>query len=638
MKLLLTIIIFFLFIGINLHGQINLDSGLVAYYPFNGNAIDESGKDNHGEVIGATLTSDRVGNLNSTYSFDGIDDYIDIGNDSLVKPQLPMTIAAWIYLEKGGFIFVNNFDDQNYFGIYLRVNFGDDGAPKTVAVGIGDGGVIGPSSRRTKRGISDLEPGQWYHIVGVLKDLTDMDIYINAINDSGIYVGSGDSLAYNDNSGNIGRGDSRYSGPPEYFGGKIDDIRFYNRALTEEEVIALSQLKPPYLSADFKADTTFGEPPLTVSFTDQSSTNDTLAINSWMWDFNNDGTVDSQVQNPQWTYETEGSYSVKLIVSNGVLSDTLLIHNYINIITVYESPTILSIQDIPNDQGGWVYVEFIRSIYDTDSLKNQKLNLNSTEFYTVEINDGSGWTTANTTGAYGKTKYTSIVHTPFDSTDYSEGILDFRVIAFMEEGNYVSKVVTGYSTDNLAPATPTGFLAFIYEVNKIKLTWNQVHDNDVNYFRIYRGFDSSPDLDQVYDIATDTSYIDTQVILGKAYYYRITSVDFAGNESNFSEEIMVSVTLIENDKHNINKFILGQNYPNPFNPITKIKFSIPKQGNVKIELFNTLGKKIKTLLNQSISSGYHEIQFNAHDLSSGIYLYRIQFGKFQDVKKMIVLK
>jgi len=50
MKLLLTIIIFFLFIGINLHGQINLDSGLVAYYPFNGNAIDESGKDNHGEV------------------------------------------------------------------------------------------------------------------------------------------------------------------------------------------------------------------------------------------------------------------------------------------------------------------------------------------------------------------------------------------------------------------------------------------------------------------------------------------------------------------------------------------------------------------------------------------------------------
>ena len=448
MKLLLTIIIFFLFIGINLHGQINLDSGLVAYYPFNGNAIDESGKDNHGEVIGATLTSDRVGNLNSTYSFDGIDDYIDIGNDSLVKPQLPMTIAAWIYLEKGGFIFVNNFDDQNYFGIYLRVNFGDDGAPKTVAVGIGDGGVIGPSSRRTKRGISDLEPGQWYHIVGVLRDLTDMDIYINAINDSGIYVGSGDSLAYNDNSGNIGRGDSRYSGPPEYFGGKIDDIRFYNRALTEEEVIALSQLKPPYLSADFKADTTFGEPPLTVSFTDQSSTNDTLAINSWMWDFN----------------------------------------------------------------------------------------------------------------------------------------------------------------------------------------------NDVNYFRIYRGFDSSPDLDQVYDIATDTSYIDTQVILGKAYYYRITSVDFAGNESNFSEEIMVSVTLIENDKHNINKFILGQNYPNPFNPITKIKFSIPKQGNVKIELFNTLGKKIKTLLNQSISSGYHEIQFNAHDLSSGIYLYRIQFGKFQDVKKMIVLK
>ena len=87
-----------------------------------------------------------------------------------------------------------------------------------------------------------------------------------------------------------------------------------------------------------------------------------------------------------------------------------------------------------------------------------------------------------------------------------------------------------------------------------------------------------------------------------------------------------------------NKFSLGQNYPNPFNPSTKIKFALPKAEKVKIELYNTLGQNVRTLLNQRLKAGYHEVEFNAANLSSGIYFYRIEAGEFQDVKKMVLLK
>ena len=85
------------------------------------------------------------------------------------------------------------------------------------------------------------------------------------------------------------------------------------------------------------------------------------------------------------------------------------------------------------------------------------------------------------------------------------------------------------------------------------------------------------------------------------------------------------------------EFILSQNYPNPFNPSTKIKFSLPKPETVKIEVYNIIGQKIETLLNKPMPAGYHEVEFNGQNLSSGIYLYKIEAGAWQDVKKMILL-
>ncbi len=93
------------------------------------------------------------------------------------------------------------------------------------------------------------------------------------------------------------------------------------------------------------------------------------------------------------------------------------------------------------------------------------------------------------------------------------------------------------------------------------------------------------------------------------------------------------------DKNNFpSSYELYQNFPNPFNPTSRIKFSLPKSVFTKLSIYDILGREVKSLINQEIYAGYHEIEFNFIGLSSGIYFYRIQAGEFIQTKKMILLK
>jgi len=91
------------------------------------------------------------------------------------------------------------------------------------------------------------------------------------------------------------------------------------------------------------------------------------------------------------------------------------------------------------------------------------------------------------------------------------------------------------------------------------------------------------------------------------------------------------------------EFSLSQNYPNPFNPSTKIKYTIPSVGTslmkfVQLKVFDVLGNEVATLVNEEKPSGYCEVTWNAVDLPSGIYFYRIRVGSFVDTKKMILIR
>jgi len=85
-------------------------------------------------------------------------------------------------------------------------------------------------------------------------------------------------------------------------------------------------------------------------------------------------------------------------------------------------------------------------------------------------------------------------------------------------------------------------------------------------------------------------------------------------------------------------YTLGQNYPNPFNPNTTIEFSIPNKENVQIAVYNILGQKVTTVINETLESGSHTVQWNAQPYASGLYFYEMRSGTFAAVKKMILMK
>ncbi len=99
------------------------------------------------------------------------------------------------------------------------------------------------------------------------------------------------------------------------------------------------------------------------------------------------------------------------------------------------------------------------------------------------------------------------------------------------------------------------------------------------------------------------------------------------------------LTGISQTNNNIpSDFTLSQNYPNPFNPSTSISFSIPAGSKVKLIVFNAAGQQVAELVNENLSAGTYEYQFNAGKLTSGIYFYRLTTDQFTDTKKMILVK
>ena len=201
--------------------------GLVAYYPFNGNANDESGNGNDGTVYGVTLTSDRLGNENSAYSFDGDNDkiMIDHSDDFAFDIDDSYTISLWLkpnYITSGGVLEKWNGGQGNPYPFSIRLSNGK----VYFAIYQQGGGWYADDVIFSEQ---LLEINKWIHLVCVKQGSEYIKMYFNNQIAGGDY-----DLIYQTIANTADLTFGKYSN--HYYQGKMDDIRFYNRALSETEI------------------------------------------------------------------------------------------------------------------------------------------------------------------------------------------------------------------------------------------------------------------------------------------------------------------------------------------------------------------------------------------------------------------
>lgn len=220
------------------------------------------------------------------------------------------------------------------------------------------------------------------------------------------------------------------------------------------------------------------------------------------------------------------------------------------------------------------------------------------------------------------------------------------VITLSGGGNYAF-CVDNIVMDAALPVELTGFAATISDAH-VLLNWTTATESNNFGFEIERKNSNEQGVSTSTPLSADWetlgfvegagnsnspksyNFIDEDQLVSGTYFYRLKQIDIDGHYK-FSPIVEITLDLPE-------EFSIKQNYPNPFNPATKIEFTIPKENNVEIKVFNSLGMEVITLLNENKEAGKHSVEFNANKLPSGIYFYKIVSGNYSEIKKMILLK
>jgi hypothetical protein len=188
--------------------------------------------------------------------------------------------------------------------------------------------------------------------------------------------------------------------------------------------------------------------------------------------------------------------------------------------------------------------------------------------------------------------------------------------------------------DVLIPVELTSF-AGITEENDVVLNWSTATETNNQGFEIQRKTNGEYErIGFVEGHGTTTelqnySFRDKNVNTG-TYNYRLKQMDFDGS-FEYSGEIIVEVSQPAD-------YFLSQNYPNPFNPSTKISYALAEDVDVSLKVFDVLGNEVATLVNDNQPAGNYDINFDAGNLSSGVYYYTLAAGEFTATKKLILMK
>ena len=223
--------------------------------------------------------------------------------------------------------------------------------------------------------------------------------------------------------------------------------------------------------------------------------------------------------------------------------------------------------------------------------------------------------------------------TTTDTTKYTYRLYAYNADTVSAFSN-IATIVT------VLPVELTSFTANVVD-GKVVISWGTATEINNAGFSIERSNDNKKFTEIAFvkgkGTSTDKSiynYTDKSALSGK-YYYRLKQVDFDGTYQYY-KSIEIDLGLPKN-------YSLEQNYPNPFNPSTTIRFALTTSAKVNIKLYNTLGQEVATILNGELNAGIHETIFNASNLSSGVYFYRLEVhgadgSNFVSTKRMLLMK
>jgi len=410
-------------------------------------------------------------------------------------------------------------------------------------------------------------------------------------------------------------------------------------------------------SADFTVGHATGNAPYSADFTDLSNSLET--ITAWFWDFDNDGSFDGFEQNPSWTYEGSGIYSVFLAVLAGEELISFLREDYIQVFNghtalefdsdeshiICPSETSVEITEAFTIES-WIYPYSYGSeavfgwgrIFDKTVISiflNKEFVLYPSHSLVLQMQHADGTLSSSA------------------SPENSILLNEWTHVAVSYDGiGQVRMFINGNEIITTHPTEPTGSLEEnidedIYLGNLALL--NKSFDGIIDEVRVWNYF-----MDQNEIMENMTIYLHGWED-GLIHYWQINEgnggmiLDRASDntgamwQANWIEGIELDPVGIK-EANILNPIDEITNYPNPFNPATTISFSVAQPSSfVSLEIYNLKGQKVKQLISNQLSAGWYNVVWDGKDktnkpTSSGIYFYKLKTGRIEQTKKMMLLK
>lgn len=346
------------------------------------------------------------------------------------------------------------------------------------------------------------------------------------------------------------------------------------------------------------------------------------------------------------------------------------------VVDILPAPEIVSVKDVPDDQGGKVSVRWKRSAIDTRpstyvtyySIWRSILPVSGTmqggvrlvtaadvgpDFsgpghrFTVSGSNTYYWEWIANVPAHYFEGYSFTAATLMDSTSANPAWHYFLVSAHTPDQLVFrdSEPDSGYSVDNLAPDPPRRVSGQLFPDLGLLLVWAPNSEADLSHYAVYKGNSQSfvPSPSNRVGAPEDTTLGDSSFDPNVSNYYKISAWDIHENQSGYSllrpEEItgagavpsVPAVTALE------------QNVPNPFNPVTVIRFAIASPGWVELRVYDVVGRPVRTLAEGVRAVGRYEVTWDGRDdggvsVSSGVYMYELKAPGRVESKKMVLLK